>query len=180
MILDINITDVFISIIQFTIPALIVFAVTYTTQHKFLEDDLKRKKLELKEKLSDSLTPVKLQAYERITLLLDRMKPDNLVLRLAEPTMNAAQFKQTLVMAVNEEFNHNVSQQIYISDQAWTLIKAVKENTLNIINNSFSEMDPDSKATDLGKAIIKGVVERNDNTTEQAISFIKREIDIVF
>jgi len=178
--MDLSTTTVFVTILQFVIPALVVFLVTYLTLQKYLDEDLKRRKLELQEKKSEAIIPVKIQAYERVTILLERLKPDHLVLRLVHSNMNATQYKQVLLEAVSDEFNHNVSQQIYISDQAWTLIKAVKENTLNIIGSCYKDMTESSKATDLGKAILKEVMNRNDNSAQVAINFLKKEIDLVF
>ncbi|MBI1307783.1 MAG: hypothetical protein GC181_14360 [Bacteroidetes bacterium] len=177
---EITVTEILVNILQFTIPALIVFGVTYMMLQKFFEEGLKRRKLELMSKTADELTPVKLQAYERLTLLLERLKPDNLVLRNADARLNASQFKQVLTNAVNDEFNHNVSQQIYVSDQAWSLIKVVKDNTLEIISSCNKDMIEGSSATDLGKAILQEVVARNENSAQVAINFIKREIGIVF
>lgn len=178
--MEVSTTQVFITILQFIIPALVVFVVTYLTLQKYMEEDLKRRKLELQIKKSESLNPVKIEAYERMTILLERMKPDNLVIRHIDPNLSATQFRQILNTSVNDEFNHNVSQQLYISDQAWTLIKAVKENTLNIITACYKDMAEDAKATDLGKAILSEMNERNDNSAQVAINFLKKEIDLVF
>ncbi|MCB9241171.1 MAG: hypothetical protein H6608_08565 [Flavobacteriales bacterium] len=178
--LEINSSNLFIDILQFTVPTLIVFLVTYLSLKKFLDEDYKRRQLELKSKLADELTPVKLQAYERLTILLERLKPDNLVLRLANTNINATEFRYLLIQQINDEFNHNVSQQIYVSDQAWTLIKAIRENTINQINDAYAGLREDARGTELGKNFLQLVVERNDQSAQQAIQFLKKEIDIVF
>ena len=175
--LEINSSNLFIDILQFTVPTLIVFLVTYLSLKKFLDEDYKRRQLELKSKLADELTPVKLQAYERLTILLERLKPDNLVLRLANTNINATEFRYLLIQQINDEFNHNVSQQIYVSDQAWTLIKAIRENTINQINDAYAGLREDARGTELGKNFLQLVVERNDQSAQQAIQFLKKTHD---
>ena len=166
--------------VQFVIPAAVVFLVTYFTLKKMLDDDFRRKKLELESKRSTDLTPMKLQAYERLTILLERIRLDNLVMRLADPNLSATEFKHRLSGNINEEFNHNVSQQIYISDQAWIMVKAAKEDALNIINHCYKDMSEFSKSTDLGKSILSEVIDRKNDLVAQAILFLKKEIDLVF
>ncbi len=170
----------FIEILHFTIPAIIVFLVAYFMLKKMLDEDFKRKELETRSKRTKSLTPMKLQAYERLTILLERLRLDNLVMRLADPSLTATEFKHLLTKAINEEFNHNVSQQIYISDQAWQMIKYAKEDALNTINNCYKDMSEFSKSTDLGKAVLSDVLEKRTDLVATAITFLKKEIDLVF
>lgn len=170
----------FLSILQSTIPAAVVFLVTYFTLKKMLDEDFRRKQLEARTKKSSELTPMKLQAYERLTIFLERIRLDNLVMRLADPALTATEFKHRLSQSINEEFNHNVSQQIFISDQAWLMIKAAKEDALNTIQNCYKDMSEFSKSTDLGKAILNEVIESKNDMVAKAILFIKKEIDLVF
>lgn len=170
----------FLDLIRYTIPALVVFLVVYLTLKKLLDEDYKRKKLELDTKRSVELTPMKLQAYERLTIFLERIRLDNLVMRLAEPQLTATEFKHRLVSTVNEEFNHNVSQQIYISDQAWVIVKAAREDIINRIERAYKDMSEFSKGTDLGKAVLSGVMENKKDVVSSAILFLKKEIDLVF
>ncbi len=172
--------DIFIETMQYMVPALVVFLVTYFTLKKMLDEDYRRKELELKSKRSTDLTPMKLQAYERLTILLERIRLDNLVMRLADPNLSATEFKHRLSASINEEFNHNVSQQIFISDQAWIMVKAAKEDALNTINNCYKDMSEFSKSPDLGKAILQDVLDRKNDVVASAIGFLKKEIDLVF
>jgi hypothetical protein len=172
--------QIFIDTIQILLPAFVVFLVTYFTLKKMLDEDFKRKELELRNKRSNDLTPMKLQAYERLTILLERIRLDNLVMRLADPNLTATEFQHRLSSAIAEEFNHNVSQQIFISDQAWIMVKAAKEDALNTINKCYKDMSEFSKSPDLGKAILKDVIARKSDVVASAIRFLKKEIDLVF
>ncbi|MCB9262946.1 MAG: hypothetical protein H6607_11285 [Flavobacteriales bacterium] len=172
--------QMFVQFVQILLPSVIVFWVSYFTMKKMLDEDFKRKELSVKSKLNNAILPTKLQAYERLTILLERIKMDNLVMRTVSPSLSATEFKHVLIQTVNDEFNHNVSQQIYVSDQAWNMIKAAKENTLNIINNSYNELSEFAKATDLGKAILEEVSAQKADYTLLSIAFLKKEIDLVF
>lgn len=180
IILDITSFEIFINMVQFIVPALLVLLVTYFTMKRFFDDAEKKRELKYKRKNSEKLTPIRLQAYERLTILLERMKPENLVLRLADNRMNATQYKHNLVNTINEEYSHNISQQIYISDQAWQMVKLIKEDTINVIENCYKDMPEQAKATDLGKAVFEEVMKRNEDRVQSAINFIKKEIDLVF
>ena len=80
-----------------------------------------------------------MQAYERLVLFLERMNPDNLVLRCYEPTMDSKLLKDVMVQNIRNEFEHNLSQQLYISNEAWALIKNAKEEMISTINTVFTK-----------------------------------------
>ena len=170
----------FIEIMQFLLPAAIVFLVTYFILKKMLDEDYKRKELKAKSKRSSELSAIKLQAYERFTILLERIRLDNLVMRMADPAKSASEFRFMLSQSIHDEFNHNISQQLYVSEQAWQMIKLSKEEALQIIAHSFSDMTETTVATDLGKAILTKLENSQSNMAEATIGFLKKELEIVF
>lgn len=170
----------FLEMLHFMLPAAVVFLVTYFTLKKMLDEDFRRKELKIKSERSSELTPIKLQAYERFTILLERIRLDNAVMRLADPLKSAVEFKYQLTQSINDEFNHNISQQIYVSDQAWQMIKLSREEGLQLIEKSFESMNEDSKAIDLGKAILLELSKSKNNVAAATISFLKKELELVF
>ena len=179
-ILAMDTLNFFLEMLHFMLPAVVVFLVSYFTLKKMLDEDFRRKELKVKSERSNELTPIRLQAYERFTILLERIRLDNAVMRLADPLKSAAEFKFQLTQSINDEFNHNISQQIYISDQAWQMIKLSKEEGLQLIEKSFQGMTEDSKAINLGKAILTELSKSNSNMAATTISFLKKELDLVF
>ena len=123
-----------------------IFAVGYFNNKsikQFVENEQKKTLLEIK-KIQESetrkvVTPIQLQAYERLVLFLERMNPDNLVLRCYEPTMDSKLLKDVMVQNIRNEFEHNLSQQLYISSEAWALIKNAKEEMISTINTVFTK-----------------------------------------
>lgn len=179
MILETTTFTLIVDILKFIIPAIIVFSATYIMMRQFLDEDYKKKLLEIKEKNAGVITPIKLQAYERLTILLERIAPENLVISLSKPKQTAAELKQLINFQVTEEFNHNISQQVYISSQAWELIKLIREQVLQIVDSSYKDLPENAKGTDLGKAIINELMKHKIHPTRSGIEFLKKEISLV-
>ena len=179
MILAVDYVAFAFDILKFLIPALIVFAVSYSLISKFLDDQKHARILSIKQEQAQQITPIRLQAYERLTIFLDRISPDNLVLRFSRSGQSGAELRSLLIQNVTEEFNHNVSQQIFISDQAWKLIKAVKEQIIGIIDSCYRN-EPEASGPQLGKAILQQLMDQKEVPTQRAIEFLKKEIEIVF
>lgn len=179
IVLETTAFNLIVDILKFIIPSIIVFSATYIMMRQFLEEDYKKKLLEIKEKNAGLITPIKLQAYERLTILLERIAPENLVMTLSKPKQTAAELKQMINFQVTEEFNHNISQQIYISSQAWELIKVIREQILFIVDESFKNLPENAKGTDLGKAIITELMNHKSHPTRSGIEFLKKEIALV-
>ncbi|MEY2924806.1 MAG: hypothetical protein RLZZ337_1354 [Bacteroidota bacterium] len=180
MILEINILEVIIDFLKIIIPAAIVFAVTYFVMKKFFDEQHKTRLLELKRAQIKVISPIKLQAYERLALFLDRISPDNLVLRLSKSGQSATQLRTALIQTISDEFNHNISQQIYVSDQSWNLIKAVKEQIIGIVEVCYKECEESDSGPTLGKKILTRLMTEKQIPTQRAIELLKKEIEIAF
>ena len=113
-------------------------------------------------------------------LFLERISLHNLVVRTNNPAYNSSSFQQKLLNEIREEFNHNLSQQVYMSDQSWAMIKQAMEETISIINKSSSVIAPDDKGIELAKMIFENLLQRNEDPTAKALKFIKNEIRQVF
>ncbi len=162
------------------LPAGAVLYAMYLVVKSFLTKDLEKKLLEIKLKNTETVLPVRLQAYERICLLLERISPNNLVTRLNANDMNAAQFQQILVGEIREEFNHNLSQQVYLSDETWTLVKNAKEDVVAVINLAAQQTPGDAKSLELAKKIFELMLEKNNDPIGFALKKVKEEIQTAF
>ena len=180
LILELNILGVIIDIIKIIIPAAIVFGVTYVIMKSFFDEQHKTRLLELKREHVKVISPIKLQAYERLALFLDRISPDNLVLRLSKSGQSASQLRVALLQTISDEFNHNISQQIYVTDQSWNMIKVVKEQIIGIIEVCYSECTENESGPALGKKILTRLINEKQIPTQRAIELLKKEIEIAF
>ncbi len=177
---QVDLVEVVVNILMFIIPSVIVFAVAYYFVTRFLEEQRKERLLELKKEHSKQITPIKLQAYERLALFLDRISPDNLVVRLSKSGQSAEQLRILLIRTITDEFNHNISQQIYVSDQSWNMVKAVKEQIIGIVEISYKECEENESGPSLGKRILTRLMNEKQIPTQKAIELLKKEIEIVF
>ena len=137
-------------------------------------------KKEIKIEKTKLVTPVKLQAYERLVILMERITPNHLIFRVSQPGISASQLKIDLIQDINNEYNHNVSQQIYVSYQAWQMVKIVKEEMINIINTAYGSLGPNAVGIDLSKAIFEHLIQMETIPSNKALEFLRKEFQLIF
>jgi len=165
-----------VEIAKYILPALIVLATSYFMLQSFFNRETDRWKYELKKDGKKIITPLRLQAYERIVLFLERMAPESLLLRMNQPGMSSRQYQQYLLETIRTEFEHNMSQQIYISNRAWEAVKATKENIIKLINTAAGTVSPTSPSIELSKQILSISSKLEKSPVAAPIEFIKEEI----
>ncbi len=109
-------------------------------------------------------------------LFLERISPDSLVIRVARPKMTTAQMQKALLSAIRKEFEHNMSQQIYVSGETWEAVKTAKESVIKLINTAASKQNYNSPANIYSSIIIKMYASIDDSPTEMAINMLKDEV----
>ncbi len=166
----------FLDILKYTLPSGIVFATAFFILRAFLQNGTHKKLLELKLSNQNVVTPVRLQAYERVILLLERISPSSLILRVAAPGMSANQLQAALVQNVRDEFEHNLSQQIYISSTAWEMTRNAKEEMVKLVNLASTRLNDNASATDLGSIILELAMTQDKLPVNTAIDYIKKEV----
>jgi hypothetical protein len=124
--------------------------------------------------------PLRLQACERFILFLERIHPSNLVMRLNSPEITALQLQSLLVRTIREEFEYNLSQQLYISSDSWELIKNAKEEAIAMINQASARVGEGANSSDLVKEIFDISVSKGKLPVEVAIDEIKKEMQKFF
>jgi hypothetical protein len=152
-----------LEILKYTIPGILVFVATYFSIKQFLDDRLRRESLRQRGENSKMTLPLKLQAYERLILLCDRLTITNLLIRLRTTGMSVADLRGSLMIAVQQEFDHNVSQQLYVSETLWQILILARQQTLNLITSSASGLDPGA-ADD---AYVQALLENAERVGEQ-------------
>ncbi len=168
--------EILIEFGKLLIPALLVLYAMYLTVKSLLEKDLEKKEVDLKIKNYETILPLRLQAYERIALLLERITPNNIMLRLNNPKLSAKEFQIILVKEIRDEFNHNLSQQIYIDDKTWVLVRKAIEDTINLINQSAMNLKEEAKAMDLTKSVFADIMQNDVDSVKHALGQLKKEV----
>lgn len=172
--------NLFLEILKITLPSIVVFLTAYLIIRSFFENKEKEDEQKLKLRNKEQVLPVRLQAYERTILFLERIHPDNLISRVRESGMTAADLQVALLKDIRGEYSHNLSQQLYISDDAWVLVRNAKEEMIKLINLCYGQVKPDDSAMELSRVIINTLMQSEKSPTEPAIRYIKREAQTLF
>ena len=168
--------DMLADILKITIPALIVFFTAWVLLRNMIRDDQDKRRQELILQNNRTVTPIKLQAYERIVLFLERISLESLLVRVSSPDMTANQLHTAMLNAIRSEFEHNLSQQVYMSQPAWEVVRNARSNMIKIINSEVEKLPPDSSALSLSKKLLEKIMELEQEPTRAAIDYVKNEI----
>jgi hypothetical protein len=171
---------IFSDLIKIILPSVVSLYAVYLTVKSFLNKEFEKKLVDIRIKNNELVLPVRLQAYERMALYLERISLHNLVIRTNDPSFTAGEFQAKMTMDIREEFNHNVSQQIYISDKAWSLVKSAMEENIAIVNKCGQNVPADARSIELAKMIFEELLQRSEDPTSKAMRQIKEEIRQVF
>jgi hypothetical protein len=145
----------------------------YKVENERLDRDYRIERLRL-------INPVRLQAYERMVMLLERMMPSQLIIRNVSQGATVADLQNSLIANIRQEFDHNLSQQLYISSNAWELIKNARESVISEINSAADKLVAGAPATDLAQLLFQGEMEKNNSTLYKALEFLKNEARQLF
>ncbi|MCU0446149.1 MAG: hypothetical protein MUE85_14680 [Microscillaceae bacterium] len=185
-------------LLKVLLPAALVLYAMYLTVKSFINKDIqqaktlaeanaqikqaevleKQKEIELKNK--EITLPIRLQAYERMCLFLERISPTQLIPRLNNPEFAVGLFQAILIQEIRNEYAHNLSQQMYISNEAWDLIVKAMEEMILLINNSTLELHEDSPGIELAKQVLIISRDLGVNPTRDALQFLKDEMRQLF
>jgi hypothetical protein len=172
--------ETFYEILKYTVPSLVVFATAYFLLKLYLDDRLRA---ELAAQRSESLKitlPLRLQAYERLTLLCDRAGITNTLLRIRMPEMRNGDLRGALLLAISQEFDHNTSQQLYVSDTLWQIISLAKNETLVLVSQTAPELDPQGDCAELVGALLERLEQQPNTPLQRALVAIRTEAGQLF
>ena len=167
-------------ILMCTLPALFVFLATYLVMSKMIKSEQLRLKAENVLNNQKYITPIRLQAYERMVLLLERISPQSLIMRTQRPNITNQELQSALLKTIRTEFEHNMAHQLYISDRAWEMVRMAKEDCIKFINQTALQTKPDDNSLQLCKLVLEKLLDRDLDPTTKAINYLKEEIRTLF
>lgn len=160
------------------LPAIIVGVIAFYFLSSFMKNEERRRRFITVRESQGKTLPTRMASYERMTLFLERIKPNNLVVRTQPGSMNKQQYEQLLIAAVDQEFEHNIAQQIYVSEECWNIIRAAKNTTIQQIRQvAMSEKIHDAEG--LRKAIVNELMDKRAPSST-ALSFLRAEVNDLF
>lgn len=172
--------EILLEILKFTIPAALVIVVVWYMLNKFFAAENSRQRYKLYKQIQKDILPIRFTAYERLVLFLERITPDSLVIRTQGECATVIQYHSYLLSNIRAEFEHNVAQQVYVSDEAWTMVKNAKENTVQLINACAAQVDPQAPAIELAKIILAMAEQTPSLPTTVGINYLKSELKTFF
>jgi hypothetical protein len=173
-------TDFILEILKLSVPALIVFiTVDSVLRRHFLNESMKRSEHGVEEKRK-SLLPIQLQAYERLMLYLERMAPEHLFPRLHEPGVPVGALHMQIIASIQQEFEHNLSQKLYVSDQAWKTTIQAKEDMTAMYQAAYKKMPQTGGISEYIQEVQNIIDEFGVHPTQFASVVLKDELNKLF
>ena len=169
-----------LELLKYILPALAALGGVYLMMQANLKRAQIKERWELRSMALSKVVPLRLQAYERALLFLERISPENLVLRVDGTGKNGRFFLAQLQMEIRAEYEHNLAQQLYISPEGWAEIVRAKEQVLTLINQVGGSLPKEASGMELGRKILETVVAMESLPTHKAILFLKKDLQKSF
>lgn len=131
------------------------------------------KLLDRKREGQQDIAGLRWQAYERLVLFVERIRPHGLLVRLYEPGMDATTLEQLVIANIREEYQHNVTQQLYVDEASWALVGKIKDTTFSLIRQSAAVLPPEATGKDLSAQVLQRIAELNENPYDIALRLIR-------
>ncbi|MCB0444799.1 MAG: hypothetical protein R2812_11080 [Gelidibacter sp.] len=163
-----------IDLFLYAIPALITGGIAYYFFKEHTKNEDGRRRFLLQKDMQVNALPLRLQAYERMAIFLERITPSKLLIRVAPTSSNKESYESLLIANIEQEFEHNLSQQIYISDECWNIITAAKNATIQLIRKA-SLLEKTDTANKLREVVLTEMMEKRA-PSDAALSYIKQEV----
>lgn len=167
--------EIVIEFARWLLPSIMVFASVLLVFNGIKKSDTRRYSYELRLKERRTVMPIRLQAHERMIIFLERITPEALIMRLQRPTLTVQELHSAMLKTIRQEWDHNVSQQLYITDRAWELIRLSRENVVKLINTEAGKLKPNEAAMKLSQSILEEC-SGNKLPTTDAIQTLKADI----
>ena len=163
-----------IELISYTLPTLIMAFIAYSFFELYTKNENEKRKYLLQKDTKPDTLALRLQAYERMTLFLERINPSQLLVRISPISTNKNDYQNFIIAQIEQEFEHNITQQIYLSDECWSVIMTAKNATIQMILLA-TKNEKISDANQLRELILKELFDK-PSPSGAALSFIKNEV----
>ncbi|RLD27907.1 MAG: hypothetical protein DRI75_08305 [Bacteroidetes bacterium] len=161
-------------LLLYAVPALITGMIAYYFFKEHTKNEDGRRRFLLHKDMQVNTLPIRLQAYERIALFLERINPTKLLVRVAPTSSSKEDYESLLIQSIDQEFQHNLSQQIYLSDECWNITTAAKNATIQLIRKA-SLLEKTNSANKLREVVLTEMMEKRA-PSDAALAYIKKEV----
>ena len=163
-----------IELVSYTLPTLIMAFVAYSFFELYTKNETEKRNYLLKKDTKPDTLSLRLQAYERMTLFLERINPSQLLVRITPISNDKRDYQNFVIAQIEQEFEHNLTQQIYVSDDCWSIIMTAKNATIQMLLVA-AQNEKISDANQLRELILKDLFDK-PSPSSAAVAFIKNEV----
>lgn len=167
-------TTKILEILGYTLPSLVTGGVAYYLFDSYFKDQQNMRRWLLQKENKKDILPLRLQAYERLSLLMERIHPSQMVMRNNPFTNDKKEYENFIIDLIQQEFEHNLSQQIYVSGECWSIIQTAKNASIQMIRIA-AQNEKVQTAADLREFVVSSLADKTSPTIT-ALDLIKQEV----
>jgi hypothetical protein len=171
-------TTQIVSYVAYLLPAIVVGIIAYYFFKGHTANEEGRRRYLIQKEAQNQVIPMRLQAYERITLFLERIDLHKLLVRVKPFSEEAAAYEALLVKNIEQEYDHNLSQQIYLTSDCWNLIVSAKNATIHVIRQSAMH-EKNATADKMRESLLRNFMEEI-TPSQKALVYVRKEVSELF
>jgi hypothetical protein len=158
--------------------------VTVSAGYYLIKDDIKTyfrlKFSDQKREKDNPLLSLRLQAHERLIVFVERINPSNLFIRLHHQGVSLLELQAAVLNEVRSEYQHNITQQLYVNSSTWDVVKNLKDDTIAMVNNGVKNLPQDAAGVDLSRKVLQHMAGIENNPYDLTLDLIKKDIHQLF
>lgn len=162
-------------LLKYILPALIVLATTWLVLYKMFKEQRDQRDFEMKKNTRKEITSLRLRGYERLALLLERTTPEHMLRDLDIANLNVRELQILLLQTIRTEFDHNLSQQVYVTDTTWDAIMIVQQELIRFVNTCAANFPADCNALEYAQHMITVYTMNGETPTQAAQKYLRAE-----
>ncbi|MDB9980281.1 hypothetical protein N8252_03720 [Ulvibacter sp.] len=164
--------------VAYLLPAIVVGIIAYYFFKGHTANEEGRRRYLIQKEAQNQLIPMRLQAYERITLFLERTDPNKLLVRVKPISEDSAKYEELLIKNIEQEFEHNLAQQIYLTSECWNLVNAAKNATIQVIRQGAMR-EKDTTAAKMREYLLRSFL-GEVTPSQKALDYVRKEVSELF
>ncbi|MBC8053971.1 MAG: hypothetical protein H7Y13_12970 [Sphingobacteriaceae bacterium] len=175
-----TLTNFFIDVVKFVLAGSLISYIAWQLVKSELEKVNHSSLIELKKASQATTLPLRLQAYERLVLFIERINPSNMLVRVHVAGTTVREIQQFLIAEIRTEYQHNITQQLYVSTQAWAVMNRIQEDTISLINNTAAGLSSEASSVELSRIVLTHLANLEDNPYDAGLALLKHDMQHFF
>lgn len=175
-----NISHLLTQVVVLAAGGILTMVAAYLLLKNDIQNYFRFKTLTANKENREALFPLRLQAHERLIIFIERINPANLLLRLHQQGIGIKELQNLVLNEIKAEYQHNVTQQLYIDIISWNVIKKLKDDTIAMVNNAVQALPETATGIDLSKKVLQHMSTIEENPYDLTIDHLKKDIHKLF